>query len=165
MHPHPAIGKRISEILEDPARTDEEFTGEGGKAYRVRKQPAPGVRALVEYRNPDQPFERMTEIFEATAERPPSYPDDLPFVAGTDAIVGGMIATIPPSRMVAWGDVADVQQFADRVIEQSEADGWEPVGSSVPNPFGPMLQLRRDSATRYVCATASNVFVLQTEPA
>ena len=164
MHPNPAIGKRLSEILEDPERPDEEFTGEDGAIYRVRKHPGPGVRALVEHRTPGQPFERLTEIFEATSERPPTYPADLPFVADMDSIVGGLIATVPPSRMVAWSDVSDARQFANQVIEQSEAEGWEAAGDSVSSPFGPMLQLRRDSATRNVCAVNDSVFVLQTEP-
>lgn len=132
MHPNPAIGKRISEVLDDPRRPDEEFTGEDGKIYRVQKHPAPGVRALVEHRTPDQLFERMTVIFEATAERPPRYPEDLPFVAGADAIVGGMIATVPPSRMVAWSDVADARQFANQVIGQSEAKAGRRLGTRSP---------------------------------
>jgi hypothetical protein len=162
--PDAAIGKQISEILDDPDRQDEDFTAADGRTYRVRKRPAPGVKAIVEYRETDGPFHPMTELFDPTPQRPASYPEDLPFVPDMPAMIGGMIETIPPSRMVGWSELGDARSFALRVIEQSRADGW--VAEGEPKAFGPVdpvLEMRRASATRHVSAVANDVFVLQTD--
>ena len=50
MEPDPIVGRKISEILDDPDRSDEAFTAPNGRAYQIRKRPAPGVKAIVEYR-------------------------------------------------------------------------------------------------------------------
>ena len=86
----------------------------------------------------------MTDLFDPTPQGPASYPEDLPFVPGTPAMIGGVIETIPPSR----------------------ADGW--VAEGEPKAFGsagPVLEMRRASATRHVSAVANGVFVLQTDSA
>ncbi len=164
MKPDPAVLNRINEILDDPDRQDEDFTAADGRTYRIRKRPAPGVKAIVEYREPDGPFHRMTELFDPAPQRPASYPEDLPYVPGVEVMVVGTILTIPPSRMVSWDGLEDAQNLARQVIEQSENEGWVPTGEPRPNPFGPMLELRRGSASRHLSARASSVSVLQTDP-
>ena len=164
MKPDPIVGRKISEILDDPERADEEFTGADGNTYRVRKHPAPGVKAIVESGEADGAFHRMIELFDPSPQRPATYPDDLPFFPDTSATVSGSIETIPPSRTVSWSELLDAQAFARQVITQSLAEGWiaqgEPKGIG---PVGPMLELRRASATRHVSAVADGVVVLQTD--
>jgi len=163
--PDPVIGKRIAEILDDHGRSDEEFAGADGRTYRVRKRPAPGVKAMVEYRDADGSVHRMLELFDPTPQRPATYPHDLLFVPDTAAAVGGLMETIPPSRTVSWGELDDARSFALGLIEQSRADGWiaqgEPKGVG---PLGLMLEMRRESSIRHVSAVANGVFVLQTDP-
>jgi hypothetical protein len=164
MKPDPAIGRRITEILDDPASSDTEFAGADGLTYRVRKRPAPGIKATVERRGDDEPFELMFSFFEPSAERPADYPSELLFMPDAESMVGGLVATVPPTRMVVWADLDDAGQFAERLLERCRAEGWTRAddGTSAP-PFGPMARFRRGPASRMITATPRGVFVMQSE--
>lgn len=166
MTPDPAVGRRIVEILDDPTSSDSEIVGADGLTYRVRKHPAPAVKATVERRANDEPFELMFQFFEPAAERPADYPAGLLFMPDAESMVGGVVATVPPTRMVVWSDLDDAEQFAERVMESCRCEGWAREDDDArAYPVGPMARFRRGPATRLITATQRGVFVMQSEHA
>src|SRR5690606_27235185 len=111
----------LGESLRNPSREDEEVVDRSGHYWRVRRQPRAGVRLTME--RLDGPGTGLT-IYEPGIERPEGYPEELPFMEGTVATVGGM-PTNPAARMVIWSEMADARALAQSVQDAGAEEGWE----------------------------------------
>ena len=111
--PLSAIPQALRDALLDPERRDRSVVVEGAEV-QVRYDPEPGVEQRVHVA---EGAEEMTMTsYEAVAERPASYPPELPFIPGLRVSVQGAGAT--------WWTVPDVDYALAELRAQSTAAGW-----------------------------------------
>ncbi|MCY3699103.1 MAG: hypothetical protein OXH46_05600 [Gemmatimonadetes bacterium] len=115
-----SILTRIDERAGEPFA--EELDGDGNvlvEGQRTRdelmaKFVAPGDEGL------------STRIFQATADRPEGYPDDLPFLSGTNMMTCLASASIHQSgvRVALWTGERDAGETLKAVVTESSKIGW-----------------------------------------
>lgn len=118
--PLSAIPQALRDALLDPERRDRSVVVDGAEV-QVRYDPEPGVERRVHVA---EGAEEMTMTsYEAVAERPASYPPELPFIPGLKVSLQGAGAT--------WWTVPDVDYALAELRAQSTAAGW--TESAAPN--------------------------------
>jgi hypothetical protein len=118
--PLDAVPQALRDAVLDPDRRDQTVIVDGADV-RVRFDPEPGVDQRVHVAEGGR--ELTVTRFEGAAERPASYPADLPYLPGQRGSVstpGGPAAV----RSVTWWSLADLQGALAQVRAQSAAAGW-----------------------------------------
>jgi hypothetical protein len=152
--PLAAIPRALRDATMDPERRDQDIVVDGVDV-RVRYDPEPGVDRRVHVA---EGAEGMTMTsFGAAAERPASYPADLPYLPGLKASVNGRSDAPDSTRGVTWWSVPDMDRALAELRAQSAAAGWTEEDAGIPVPL-PGIQMigfgHADGRKRLVHATA-----------
>jgi hypothetical protein len=116
------ITRLITRILvgSEPAP---ELTTEDGSTLRVEHHPAPGARVRIRAHPFDGGADITVTAWAPASERPSTFPEDLPFVLGTE-IVDFMSANDAAPRSISYWGVEPSDAIAAAVIAQSISTGW-----------------------------------------
>jgi DNA-binding transcriptional LysR family regulator len=119
--PHP-LAQALTDAISPSDRTDRTVAVED-MDFALRYAPEPGVDLRIRTSVADEPDQAVVVTnFDAAAERPPSYPPELPYLPGLK--VGVMALPDRPGLSAMWLMPDDVESAAAAIRAQSEAAGW-----------------------------------------
>jgi hypothetical protein len=129
-------------------------TAPDGRPMRIVKNPEPGVMARIEAAAGDDGT-AVTVVWAPAATRPAAYPATVPFIPMASASVTMIAAGGRSSTQVQWLGVPDHEAMAERLVDESLADGWTrtPVQPSTPEPTR-MITLERGNEGRMITLRA-----------
>ena len=163
--PHADFVQAFRDAFPEGDRTDRSVSLEGvelGLTY----DPQPGVELRIEGTDPQDPGEPAAVVtgYAAAAERPASYPPELPYVAGLK--VSTMISPDGGSAgaTATWWKVSQPDAVLADILAQSAAAGW--TESTEPDPPLPpgirMISLHRGGERRvvHVASAGENAMIM-----
>ena len=124
----PIDPKRLGEFYERAEKSPDqrhELAVDDGSRLVIEKHPEDGVVGQLTQLDAHGEEVLRTRTFAPAAERPVSFPPDLPFVAGLACTVY-LYRAAGGSVLAQWEGVDDLAAVTDRVIEASLDDGWAP---------------------------------------
>ena len=148
-----AVGAAMQAAMDSPER-EVEISGLDGRPIRIIKTPEPGIKARIEILS-DESYTIVTTMWEPATDRPPAYPQDVPFVPNVEAGTTTIGARGQERTQAQWFTKDDPSALLAHLVDVSLADGWEhaPVQPSTPAPMQ-MISLRRGTAVRFItCVT------------
>lgn len=149
-HPHP-MARALADALFPSNRTNRTVTVED-MSFELRYDPEPGVDQRVQVTDAEEPDEAVVVTgFDAAAERPPSYPPEMPYLPGVK--VSLMDLPDRPGASATWWMLEDVEAALAGILAQSEAAGWAPADGADEGPITPgvrMIALARPGQGRTI---------------
>jgi hypothetical protein len=149
-HPPPMV-REFVENVSSSDRTDRTVEFED-VSFDLRYALRPGVDVRIQASGAGDPeAAALATIYDAAADRPPSYPPELPFLPGVKASVMDL-----PERAGAsatWGMLPDLEAALAGVLAQSEAAGWTPAEGADEGQITPgvwMIALARPGQGRTI---------------
>jgi len=144
---HRELMRRLVDLLETSG-DHAEVTGPDGAPWQVHREPDGSLVMDIANTGP-----MVTRGWQPTDHRPPDYPPDLPFLAGTTACTV-VTAGLNRMTMVQWLSVPDADPVLEQLVTQSLADGWqEGEASPVADPPGKLRQFVRGGLKRIISRT------------
>jgi hypothetical protein len=135
--PHP-LAQALVDAISPSDRTDRTVTVED-MDLELRYAPEPGVDMRIRTSAADEPDQGVVVTnFDAAAERPPSYPPELPYLPGLK--VGVMASPGRPGVSAMWLMLEDVESAAAAIRAQSEAAGWVQAYEPDAGPLPPGIR-------------------------
>ena len=137
MDPSQSIWQALSAISPSD-RTDRTVTANGAEV-QMRYAPEPGVDMRVQIADPRDPEAvTVSTTFGTGADRPASYPPELPYLPEHRALVTG-------GRQGGWTAVwfvaSGVESVAAEILSQSAAAGWSEAASSEGGMLVPGMRI------------------------
>jgi hypothetical protein len=119
-----ALARKIQEAT-DRIRSGEsdfeEIQLPNESVVRIRKDPDGSGQVIVEAQRENQKLTSLT--FPATESRPTEFPEDLPFLANTNAMLSD--AGEKSARTMVWPDPSDAEVGFESLRAQLTESGWE----------------------------------------
>lgn len=134
---HP-MARALTDAITSSDRTDRTVTVED-MSIELRYAPEPGVDLRIQATDPGEPAAVVVTEFDAAADRPPSYPPELPHLPGVK--VSMMDVPDRAGATATWGMLADVESALAEILAQSEAAGWAPADGSDEGPITPGVRV------------------------
>ncbi len=135
----------------DPADRTDRTVMIDDTEVRMRYAPEPGVEMHVQAMDAGEPVAGTESVtYEAGAERPASYPPELPYVPGLRVWLWQ--SPDGASASVTWFNVADAESALTDLLAQCAASGWVQVAGPglPPIPGMRMIHLQRDDVPRMI---------------
>jgi len=146
--PHPII-----QALSDPTKRTDRTVTLDDVALELRYSPEPGVDLCIRASDPNAPADVVVSTgFEAAAQRPASYPPELPYLPGLKVSVQALPDGRTALVLATWWMVDDADAALAEILAQSAAAGWtEAAGPcTVPIPGIRTLTLHRPDHQREI---------------
>lgn len=150
--PLSAIPQPLLDAMLDPERRDQSVVVDGADV-QVRFNPEPGVDQRVEISEGAEAVTMTT--YEAAAERPASYPADLPYLAGHKVSVHARSDSAESGRAAMWWNIADLDGALAQLRVQSAAAGWEEENTTNLIPGVRMIDFRHPDGRHRLVQTAA----------